>query len=155
MFILFLYIAFSPVALTVFCLFDAGRLCVLSKLMMLTFPTEIRSPYVQCTCCRLRLQRPLCCTALVERSSARCSSLRLLAHTHACVFASFSVLTPSSAAACVKSINLSDNLLTSTIAAELQQHLQRFPALQRVNMSGNPFLGTAGVTEIVSSIGGA
>jgi hypothetical protein len=32
MFILFLYIAFSPVALTVFRFFDAGRLCVLSKL---------------------------------------------------------------------------------------------------------------------------
>jgi Ran GTPase-activating protein (RanGAP) involved in mRNA processing and transport len=79
----------------------------------------------------------------------------LLAHTHACGFASFSVLTPSSAAACVKSINLSDNLLTSTVVAELQQHLQRFPALQHVNMSDNPFLGTSGVTAIISSLAGA
>jgi hypothetical protein len=70
-------------------------------------------------------------------------------------FCTFPVLTPSSAAASVKSINISCNLLTSTIAAELQQHLQRFTALQRVNMSGNPFLGTAGVTEIVSSLAGA
>jgi hypothetical protein len=70
-------------------------------------------------------------------------------------FCKFPVLTPSSAAASVKSINISCNLLTPTVAAELQQHLQRFPALQHVNMSGNPFLGTAGVTEIVSSLAGA
>jgi len=50
----------------------------------------------------------------------------------------FSVLTPSSAAASVKSINMSHNLLTSIVAAELQQHLQRFPALQHVNISYNP-----------------
>jgi Ran GTPase-activating protein (RanGAP) involved in mRNA processing and transport len=70
-------------------------------------------------------------------------------------FCKFSVLTPYSAAASVKSINMSRNLLTSIIAAELQQLLQRFTALQHVNMSGNPFLGTAGVTTIVSSLAGA
>jgi hypothetical protein len=48
------------------------------------------------------------------------------------------VHTPSSAAASVKSINMSHNWLTSIIAAELQQHLQRFPALQHVNISCNP-----------------
>ena len=40
-------------------------------------------------------------------------------------------------------------------SAELQQHLQRFPALQHVNMSGNPLLGTAGVATILSSLAGA
>jgi len=55
-------------------------------------------------------------------------------------FCTFLVLIPSSAAASVKSINMSQNWLTSIIAAELQQHLQRFPALQHVNMSGNPGL---------------
>ena len=40
-------------------------------------------------------------------------------------------------------------------AYALQLHLQRFTALQHVNVSGNPFLGTAGVTEIVSSLAGA
>jgi len=67
----------------------------------------------------------------------------------------FAVLTPSSAAASIKNINMSHNWLTSIVAAELQQHLQRFSALQHVNMSGNPFLGTAGVTAIVSSLAGA
>jgi len=67
----------------------------------------------------------------------------------------FSVLISSSAAASVKSINMSHSFLTSVVAAELQQHLQRFPALQHVNMSGNPLLGTAGVTAIVSSLAGA
>jgi len=52
----------------------------------------------------------------------------------------FPVLTPSSAAASVKSINMSHNWLTSIIAAELQQHLQRFTALQHVNVSCNPDL---------------
>jgi hypothetical protein len=70
-------------------------------------------------------------------------------------FRKFPVLRPSSAAASVKSINMSHNLLYSTVAVELQQHLQRFSALQHVNMSGNPFLGTAGVTAIVSSLIGA
>jgi len=40
-------------------------------------------------------------------------------------------------------------------SAELQQHLQRFPALQHVNISGNPLLGSDGVTAIVSSLAGA
>ena len=68
----------------------------------------------------------------------------------------FSTLTPSSAAAAaVQSINLSHNWLTQTISAELQQHLRRFPALQHVNVSVNPLLGSAGVTAIVSSLAGA
>ena len=68
----------------------------------------------------------------------------------------FSTLTPASAAAAaVQSINLSHNWLTPTIAAELQQHLHRFFALQHVNVSGNPTLGSAGVTAIVSSLAGA
>jgi hypothetical protein len=66
----------------------------------------------------------------------------------------FPVLMPSSVAASVKSINRSRSFLTSIVAAELQQHLQRFPALQHVNMSGNPFLGSDGVTAIVSSLAG-
>jgi len=70
-------------------------------------------------------------------------------------FCMFPVLTPSSVAASVKSINMSHSFLTSIVAAELQQHLQRFPALQHVNMSGNPLLGTAGITAIVSSLAGA
>jgi len=70
-------------------------------------------------------------------------------------FCMFPVLTPSSAAASVKSLNMSHNLLTSIVAAELQQHLQRFPALQQVNMSGNFLLGSDGVTAIVSSLAGA
>ena len=68
----------------------------------------------------------------------------------------FSTLTPSSAAAAaVQSINLSHNWLTPTISAELQQHLHCFLALQHVNVSGNPSLGSAGVTAIVSSLDGA
>jgi len=70
-------------------------------------------------------------------------------------FCVFRVLTPSSAATSVKIINMSHNFLTSIVSAELQQQLQRFPALQQVNMSGNPFLGTAGVTAIISSLAGA
>jgi hypothetical protein len=67
-----------------------------------------------------------------------------------------STLTPSSAAAAaVQSINLSHNWLTPTISAQLQQQLHRFPALQHVNLSGNPLLGSAGVTTIVSSLAGA
>ena len=68
----------------------------------------------------------------------------------------FSTLTVSSAAAAaVQSINLSHNGLTPTISAELQQQLHRFPALQHVNVSGNPTLRSAGVTAIVSSLAGA
>ena len=68
----------------------------------------------------------------------------------------FSTHTPSSAAAAaVQSINLSHNWLTPTISAELQQHLRRFPALQHVNVSVNPLLGSAGVAAIVSSLAGA
>jgi len=58
------------------------------------------------------------------------------------------------AAGDMTSIDVSECSLKQT-SAELQQHLQRFPALQRVNISGNPFLGTAGVTAIVSSLVGA
>ena len=65
-------------------------------------------------------------------------------------------LTPSSAAAAsVTSIDMSHNCLTPSVAAELQQHLPRFPALQRVNVSINPFLGRAGVALIASSLPGA
>ncbi len=68
----------------------------------------------------------------------------------------YSTLTPSSAAAAaVQSINLSRNWLTPIISAELQQHLRRFPALQHVNVSGNPTLRSAGVAAIVSSLAGA
>ena len=68
----------------------------------------------------------------------------------------FSTLTPSSAAAAaVQSINLSRNWLTPTISAELQQQLHHFSALQHVNISFNPSLGSAGVTAIVSSLAGA
>ena len=68
----------------------------------------------------------------------------------------FSTLTPSSAAAAaVQSINLSHNWLTPNISAELQQLLHCFPALQHVNVSVNPLLGSAGVTAIVSSLAGA
>jgi len=55
-------------------------------------------------------------------------------------FCIFPALTPFSAAKKkkkVKSINMSHNFLTSIVAAELQQHLQRFPALQHVNISCN------------------
>jgi hypothetical protein len=68
----------------------------------------------------------------------------------------FSALTPSSAAAAaVQSINLSHNVLTPTISAELQQLLHRFSVLQHVNLSGNFTLGSAGVTAIVLSLAGA
>jgi hypothetical protein len=68
----------------------------------------------------------------------------------------FSTLTPSSAsAASVKSINLSRNFLTLTISVELQQLLHCFPALECVNISVNPLLGSAGVNAIVSSLAGA
>jgi len=68
----------------------------------------------------------------------------------------FSTLTPSSAsAASVKSINLSNNWLTPTISIELQQLLHCFPALVHVKISGNPKLGAAGVTSLVSSLAGA
>ena len=68
----------------------------------------------------------------------------------------FSTLTPASAAAAaVQSINLSHNWFTPTISVELQHHLHRFPALQHVNVSGNPTLGSDGVTTFVSSLAGA
>jgi hypothetical protein len=68
----------------------------------------------------------------------------------------FPTLNPSSdVAGSVKSINLSHNWLTPTISVELQQQLHRFPALQHVNLSVNPTLGSAGVTSIVSSLTGA
>ena len=58
------------------------------------------------------------------------------------------------AAGDIKSIDVSECGLKQA-SAELQQHLQRFPALQHVNMSVNPLLGSDGVTMIVSSIAGA
>jgi hypothetical protein len=68
----------------------------------------------------------------------------------------FSTLTLSSAAAaCVKSINLGHNWLTPTISVKLQQLLHHFHALQHVTISGNPSIGSAGVTAIVSSLAGA
>jgi hypothetical protein len=61
----------------------------------------------------------------------------------------------SAAAAAVTSINMSQNCLMPIILAELQQYLQHFPALQHVNMSHNPCLGTSGVVSILSSLPGA
>ncbi len=55
----------------------------------------------------------------------------------------------------MKSINVSQCGLDKEASAELQQYLQRFPALQYVNMSGNPLLGNAGVAKILSSLPGA
>ncbi len=90
--------------------------------------------------------------------------LNVMAHSaaaHACqpadsLVPAFSTLTPSSAAAhAVQSMNLSMNLLTRTISAELQKQLLGFSSLQHVNISGNPLLGSAGVTAIVSSLAGA
>ena len=54
----------------------------------------------------------------------------------------------------IKSIDVSECGLKQA-SAELQQQLQRFPALQHVNMSGSPLLGSGGVTAIVSSLAGA
>ncbi len=68
------------------------------------------------------------------------------------------------AAGGIKSIDVSDCGLSdlrietcesglNVESAELQLH--RFPSLQHVNMSGNPYLGSAGVTAILSSLAGA
>jgi len=58
------------------------------------------------------------------------------------------------AAGDIKSIAMSECGLNEP-STELHQHLQRFSALQHVNMSGNPLLGTAGVTAIMASLAGA
>ena len=58
------------------------------------------------------------------------------------------------AAGDIKSIDLSECRLHE-VGVELQQQLHRFPALQHVNVSVNPSLGSAGVTAIVSSLAGA
>ena len=71
-----------------------------------------------------------------------------------CLFVLPSITLSSAAAASVTSIDMSHNCLTPSVAAELQQHLPRFPALQRVNVSINPFLGRAGVALIASSLAG-
>jgi hypothetical protein len=58
------------------------------------------------------------------------------------------------AAADIKSLDVSDCRMHE-VSVELQQHLRRFPALQHVNVSVNPSLGSAGVAAIVSSLAGA
>jgi hypothetical protein len=111
------------------------------------------APSADFDCSGLYLARRL--LNVVAQAAAQESGC-LRTRTHAFLQVScYLILTPYSAAVSVKSINMSHNLLTSTIAAELQQHLQRFPALQHVNMSDNPFLGTSGVTAIISSLAGA
>jgi hypothetical protein len=54
----------------------------------------------------------------------------------------------------IKSVDVSHCGIVE-VSVELKQHLHRFPALQHVNVSGNPTLGSAGVTAIVSSLAGA
>jgi hypothetical protein len=54
----------------------------------------------------------------------------------------------------IKSLDVS-NCGIVEVSVELQQHLRRFPAIQHVNVSVNPTLGSAGVTAIVSSLAGA
>jgi hypothetical protein len=54
----------------------------------------------------------------------------------------------------IKGIDMTDCGLTLA-SAELQQQLQRLSTLRHANMSGNPLLGTTGVTAIVSSFAGA
>jgi hypothetical protein len=54
----------------------------------------------------------------------------------------------------IKSLDVSDCRIVE-VSVELQQHLRRFPTIQHVNVSGNPSLGSAGVTAIVSSLAGA
>jgi hypothetical protein len=67
----------------------------------------------------------------------------------------FSTLTPSSAAAAtVQSINLGHNWMSTNVSVKLQEQLHRFSALQHVNVSVNPTLGSAGVTAILSSLAG-
>jgi hypothetical protein len=58
------------------------------------------------------------------------------------------------AAGDIKRLDVSDCGMYE-VSVELQQQLHRFPALQHVNISGNPSLGSAGVTAIVSSLAGA
>ncbi len=58
------------------------------------------------------------------------------------------------AAGDIKSIDMSDCRLHEK-CVELQEQLHRFPALQHVNVSGNPALGSAGVTAILSTLAGA
>ena len=58
------------------------------------------------------------------------------------------------AAGDIKSLDVSDCGMHE-VSVELQQQLHRFPALQHLNVSINPSLGSAGVTAIVSSLAGA
>jgi hypothetical protein len=58
------------------------------------------------------------------------------------------------AAGDIKSLDVS-NCRMNEVSVELQQLLHRFSVLQHVNVSGNPSLGSAGVTAIVSSLAGA
>ncbi len=58
------------------------------------------------------------------------------------------------AAGDMKSIDVSDCCIYE-VSAELLQHLHRFPALQHVNISGNPLIGSAGVAAMISSLAGA
>lgn len=68
----------------------------------------------------------------------------------------FDVQSPFSADTdCVQFINMSNNCLIFIAAAEVGRHLLHFPALQRINLSVNIGLGTAGVASIVSSLPGA
>ncbi len=60
----------------------------------------------------------------------------------------------TAAAGDIKSLDVS-NCAIVEVSVELQQHLHRFPFLQHVNVSGNPTLGSAGVTAIASSLAGA
>jgi hypothetical protein len=60
----------------------------------------------------------------------------------------------TAAAGDIKILDLSECKMHE-VSVELQQQLHRFPALQHVNVSGNPSLGSAGVTTIVSSLAGA
>ena len=91
--------------------------------------------------------------AVAQAATQHAGCLR--ASARVCLFVLPSITPSSAAAASVTSIDMSHNWLTPSVAAELQQHLQRFPALQRVNVSSNPFLGRAGVALIESSLPGA
>ncbi len=50
---------------------------------------------------------------------------------------------------------MSDCGLDEVSVTAQKQLLHRFPALEHVNISGNPKLGAAGVTSLVSSLAGA
>jgi len=88
----------------------------------------------------------------------RCHSDRIVAcwcvaWASACARLRFEERVLIAAAGDIKSIDVSKCGLKQA-STELQQHLQRFPTLQHVNISGNPLLGSDGVTAIVSSLAG-